>query len=50
MKSFLTFKANPTVKNVQDGVQKFKDSGADFLIAIGGGSMDTAKRRRYRRQ
>ena len=41
---FSDLKANPTVKNVQDGVQKFKDSGADFLIAIGGGSsMDTAK-------
>ena len=41
---FSDLKANPTVKNVQDGVQKFKDSGADFLIAIGGGSsMDIAK-------
>ena len=37
-------KANPTIQNVQHGVQAFKDSGADYLIAIGGGSsMDTAK-------
>ncbi len=37
-------KANPTVKNVQDGVEAFKKSGADSLIAVGGGSViDTAK-------
>ncbi len=37
-------KANPTIKNVQDGVAAFKAAGADYLIAIGGGSsMDTAK-------
>lgn len=37
-------KANPTIKNVQDGVEAFKNAGADYLIAIGGGSsMDTAK-------
>ena len=37
-------KANPTIKNVQDGVEAFKAAGADYLIAIGGGSsMDTAK-------
>ena len=37
-------KANPTIENVQNGVQAFKDSGADYIIAIGGGSsMDTAK-------
>ena len=37
-------KANPTIENVQEGVKAFKDSGADYLIAIGGGSsMDTAK-------
>lgn len=37
-------KANPTIQNVQHGVQAFKDSGADYIIAIGGGSsMDTAK-------
>lgn len=35
---------NPTVTNVQDGVEAFKKSGADCIIAIGGGSsMDTAK-------
>ena len=37
-------KANTTIENVQTGVQAFKDSGADCIIAIGGGSsMDTAK-------
>lgn len=37
-------KPNPTVENVQAGVEAFKKSGADYLIAIGGGSsMDTAK-------
>ncbi len=37
-------KANPTIENVQHGVKCFKDSGADCIIAIGGGSsMDTAK-------
>ena len=37
-------KANPTIDNVKNGVEKFKASGADYLIAIGGGSsMDTAK-------
>lgn len=37
-------KANPTVYNVQEGVEAYKNSGADFIIAIGGGSsMDTAK-------
>ena len=37
-------KANPTVENVQNGVEAFKKSGADYIIAIGGGSsMDTAK-------
>lgn len=37
-------KPNPTVTNVQQGVAAFKASGADCLIAIGGGSsMDTAK-------
>lgn len=37
-------KPNPTVENVQTGVKAFKDSGADCIIAIGGGSsMDTAK-------
>ena len=37
-------KPNPTVTNVQMGVEAFKQSGADCLVAIGGGSaMDTAK-------
>ena len=37
-------KANPTIENVQNGVAAFKKSGADSIIAIGGGSsMDTAK-------
>lgn len=37
-------KANPTVENVQTGVEAFKKSGADCIVAIGGGSsMDTAK-------
>ncbi len=37
-------KANPTIENVQTGVAAFKDSGADYIVAIGGGSaMDTAK-------
>ena len=37
-------KPNPTIENVQTGVAAFKDSGADYIIAIGGGSsMDTAK-------
>ena len=37
-------KANPTIENVQHGVEAFKASGADYIVAIGGGSsMDTAK-------
>ena len=37
-------KANPTIENVQTGVEAFKKSGADYIIAIGGGSsIDTAK-------
>ena len=37
-------KANPTIENVQGGVAAFKNSGADYIIAIGGGSsMDTSK-------
>ena len=37
-------KANPTIQNVQNGVAAFKKSGADYIIAIGGGSsMDTSK-------
>lgn len=41
---FSEFKANPTVKNVKDGVAAYKASGADFIIAVGGGSaIDTSK-------
>ena len=41
---YSNIKPNPTVENVQTGVQAFKDAGTDYLIAIGGGSsMDTAK-------
>ena len=37
-------KPNPTVTNVKDGIEACKKSGADFIVAIGGGSaMDTAK-------
>ena len=37
-------KPNPTVTNVKQGIAAFKESGADFIVAIGGGSaMDTAK-------
>lgn len=37
-------KANPTIENVQHGVSEFKASGADCIVAIGGGSsMDTSK-------
>ena len=37
-------KPNPTIENVVNGVEKFKACGADYLIAIGGGSpMDTSK-------
>ncbi len=37
-------KPNPTIENVQNGVEAYKKSGADYIIAIGGGSsMDTAK-------
>ncbi len=37
-------KPNPTIDNVKTGVKAFADSGADMIIAIGGGSsMDTAK-------
>lgn len=37
-------KPNPTVKNVKNGVAFFKNSGADSIVAVGGGSaMDTAK-------
>ena len=41
---FSDIKPNPTIENVQAGVKAFKESGADCIVAIGGGSsMDTAK-------
>ncbi len=41
---YSNIKPNPTVENVQTGVEAFKKSGADYIIAIGGGSsMDTSK-------
>ena len=41
---YTNIKENPTIENVQTGVEEYKKSGADFIIAIGGGSpMDTAK-------
>lgn len=41
---YSNIKANPTIENVQAGVEAFKKSGADYIIAIGGGSsIDTAK-------
>ncbi len=41
---FSDFKQNPTIENVQSGVEAYKKTGADYIIAIGGGSsMDTAK-------
>ncbi len=41
---FSDVKANPTIENVQSGVKAYRQSGADCMIAIGGGSaMDAAK-------
>jgi lactaldehyde reductase len=41
---YSNIKPNPTIENVQTGVEAFKQSGADCIVAIGGGSsMDTAK-------
>ena len=41
---YSNIKPNPTIENVQTGVEAFKKSGADYIIAIGGGSsIDTAK-------
>lgn len=41
---FSQIKPNPTITDVQAGVAAFKESGADYIIAIGGGSsIDTAK-------
>ena len=41
---YTDIKANPTIENVQHGVEEFKATGADCIVAIGGGSaMDTSK-------
>lgn len=41
---FSDLKPNPTIRNAQDAVKAFKDSGADYIIAVGGGSaIDTSK-------
>ena len=41
---FSDIKPNPTIENVQNGVKAFKESHADCIVAVGGGSsMDTAK-------
>ena len=41
---FSDIKPNPTVANVKAGVKAFAESGADFILAIGGGSsIDTSK-------
>ena len=41
---YTNIKANPTIENVQSGVEAFKACGADCIVAVGGGSaMDTAK-------
>ena len=41
---YSNIKPNPTIENVQSGVAALKASGADYIVAIGGGSsMDTAK-------
>ena len=41
---YSNIKPNPTIENVQTGVAAYQASGADYIIAIGGGSsMDTAK-------
>ena len=41
---FSDIKPNPTIENVQNGVEAYKASGADCIVTIGGGSsMDTAK-------
>ncbi|MBQ8844741.1 MAG: lactaldehyde reductase [Clostridia bacterium] len=41
---FSDIKPNPTIENVKNGVEKYREFGADAIIAIGGGSsIDTAK-------
>lgn len=43
-KLYSDIKPNPTIENVQSGVEVYKEYGADGIVAIGGGSsMDTAK-------
>ena len=43
---YTDIKANPTIANIQGGVAKFKEAGADAIVAIGGGSsMDTPNTR-----
>ena len=43
-KLYSDIKPNPTIENVQHGVEEFKACGADCIVAIGGGSsMDTSK-------
>lgn len=41
---FTDIKPNPTVTNVKNGVEKFKASGADFILAVGGGSVIDASK------
>lgn len=41
---YSNIKPNPTIQNVQTGVETFKKSGADCIVAVGGGSsIDTSK-------
>ena len=41
---FTDLKQNPTIKNCKDGLEAFNKAGADFIVAVGGGSViDTAK-------
>jgi len=41
---FSNIQSNPTIENVQDGVEAYKKSGADCMVSVGGGSaMDTGK-------
>ena len=41
---YSNIKPNPTIENVKSGVEAFKKSGADCIVAVGGGSsMDTSK-------
>ena len=48
---FSDLKPNPTVTNVKAGVQAFSASGADILVAIGGGSsMDVGQGHRHHHQ